>query len=144
VPPTFAQFLEKLDNLREIDGEQQESKDPSDVGPLRDPPRPMIPGRPKAHPARRRPLARRMGSTNWKAGSSQSGQPKQKKVYVCRICRQQGHNAKTCRAKLKQSPSHHSSFSWYADGRKTGRNGRYRGEFSSDSLPARQYYFREL
>jgi hypothetical protein len=96
-----AELLETLDNLREIDGEQQESKDPSDVGPLRDPPRLMIPRRPEAHPARRSPLARRMGSTNWKGGSSQSGQPKRWKVYVCRICKQQGHNAKTCRAIIK-------------------------------------------
>jgi hypothetical protein len=92
-------------------------------------------------PLTRKGKSRRMASTNWKGSASESGQPRRKKVYVCSICKQHGHNVKTCKAIRNCSPSNHSCCCWYADGRGTGYDGRHSGDFLSHSLPGCEYYF---
>jgi hypothetical protein len=76
------------------------SSDQSDIKPLRVLRRIMLPHRSEAHPSRRSPMSRHMGSTNRKCGDSLSRQPKQGNVYRCRICTQLEHNATRWKANV--------------------------------------------
>jgi hypothetical protein len=92
--------LERWNNLHQADIEAPRPSDQSGIQPLQDSRRILLPGRPEAHPSHRSPLSRQTGSRNPEQRDASGGQPKRRKVYRCSICKQMGHNAGTCKAKV--------------------------------------------